>query len=326
LVIVVRHRLTRIVIPHRLSFMHDHLLVLLLRQHYVIASCLGTPEYTQSCDLYLPKSLRGPCKDVRSFIRSIINGRRPVMDIKNCVALVTGANRGLGKAYTDALLAAGAAKVYAGARDPGSIAITDNRVVPLRLDVTHPEQVYDATRACADLTLLINNAGIMKGSPMLAEDSEAAFRAEMEVNVFGVLRMVRAFAPVLANNGGGAIANMLSVVSWFVAPFNATYCASKHAAQALTDGIRIQLKAQGTQVIGVYAGYIDTDMAAGVDQSKTPPSQVAVRTLEGVRTGLDHVLADRRAEEIWLTMRANPAQIAAQMQRLWDERAKIAAA
>src|ERR1700684_664613 len=120
------------------------------------------------------------------------------MDIKNCVALVTGANRGLGKAYTDALLAAGAAKVYAGARDPGSIAITDSRVVPLRLDVTHPEQVDDATRACADVTLLINNAGIMKGSPMLAEDSEAAFRAEMEVNVFGVLRMVRAFSPVLA--------------------------------------------------------------------------------------------------------------------------------
>jgi NAD(P)-dependent dehydrogenase (short-subunit alcohol dehydrogenase family) len=171
------------------------------------------------------------------------------MNIENSIALVTGSNRGLGKAYTDALLAAGAAKVYAGARDPASVAVTDKRLVPVKLDVTQDGDVNAAAAACPDVNLLINNAGIMLASPMLVDGSETALRAEMEVNVFGMLRMVRAFAPVLAKNGGGAIANMLSVVSWFVFPLNATYCASKHAALALTEGVRIQLKAQRTQVV-----------------------------------------------------------------------------
>jgi NAD(P)-dependent dehydrogenase (short-subunit alcohol dehydrogenase family) len=187
------------------------------------------------------------------------------VNIENSIALVTGADRGLGKGYTDALPAAGAAKIYAAARDPASVAIADPRLVPIKL---------------------INNAGIMLASPMLAGGSEAALRAEMEVNVFGMLRMVRAFAPVLAKNRGGAIANVLSVVSWFVYPFNATYCASKHAALALTEGVRMQLKAQGTQVVAVYAGFIETDMAAGFDREKTPPRQVAERTLAGIRDGL----------------------------------------
>jgi NAD(P)-dependent dehydrogenase (short-subunit alcohol dehydrogenase family) len=239
------------------------------------------------------------------------------MEITNSVALVTGANRGLGKAYTDALLAAGAAKVYAGARRPSSIA--DPRVVPVQLDVTQPEDVNAAAETCADINLLINNAGIMLAKPMLAADSEAAFRAELEVNVFGVLRMVRAFAPVLAKNGGGAIANMLSVVSWFVYPYNATYCASKHAALALTDGVRIQLKTQGTQVVAVYAGFIETDMAASVDSPKVSPQQVAERTLAGIRSGQDHVHADESSERIWQAMKTDPAALHAQMQQQWDE-------
>ena len=244
------------------------------------------------------------------------------MNIENCIALVTGANRGLGKAYTDALLAAGAAKVYAGARDPASI--TDVRLVPVKLDVTHDSDVHAAAAACTDVNLLINNAGIMLASPVLAEGSEAALRAEMEVNVFGMLRMVRAFAPGLAKNGGGAIANMLSVVSWFVFPFNATYCASKHAALALTEGVRMQLKAQGTRVVAVYAGFIDTDMAAGFDREKTPPRQVAERTLAGIREGLNDVHADERSEAIWQAVRTDPAQLHAQMQQQWDERGAAA--
>jgi NAD(P)-dependent dehydrogenase (short-subunit alcohol dehydrogenase family) len=243
------------------------------------------------------------------------------MDIENSIALVTGANRGLGKAYTDALLAAGAAKVYAGARDPGSVMITDKRVVPVKLDVSQDKGVEAAAESCADVNLLINNAGIMLGSPMLADDSEAALRAEMEVNVFGMMRMVRSFAPVLAKNGGGAIANMLSVVSWFVYPFNATYCASKHAALALTEGVRIQLKSQDTQVVAVFAGFIDTDMAAGFDRVKTSPQQVAERTLAGIREGLDEVRADDRAETIWQAARTDPGGLRAQMQQEWDERA-----
>jgi NAD(P)-dependent dehydrogenase (short-subunit alcohol dehydrogenase family) len=239
------------------------------------------------------------------------------MEITNSVALVTGANRGLGKAYTDALLAAGAGKVYAGTRHPPSI--TDPRVVPLKLDVTQPEDVNAAAETCADVNLIVNNAGIMLAKPMLGPDSEAALRAEMEVNVFGVLHVVQAFAPVLAKNGGGAIANMLSVVSWFVYPYNATYCASKHAALALTDAVRIQLKAQGTQVVAVYAGYIDTDMAASVDSPKVSPQQVAERTLAGIRDGRDHVLADERSEQVWQAVKTDPAALHAQMQQRWDE-------
>jgi len=243
------------------------------------------------------------------------------MNIENSIALVTGSNRGLGKAYTDALLAAGAAKVYAGARDPASVAVTDKRLVPVKLDVTQDGDVNAAAAACPDVNLIINNAGIMLASPILVDGSETALRAEMEVNVFGMLRMVRAFAPVLARNGGGAIANMLSVVSWFVFPFNATYCASKHAALALTEGVRIQLKSQGTKVVAVYAGFIDTDMAAGFDREKTPPRQVAERTLDGIRNGLDNVHADARAEAVWQAMRTDPAGLRAQMQQQWDARA-----
>lgn len=245
------------------------------------------------------------------------------MNIEGSIALVTGANRGLGKAYAEALLAAGAAKVYAGARDPSTI--SDQRLTPIRLDVTSQGDIAAAAGACRDVNLLINNAGAMLMTPMLAEGSEAALRREMEVNVFGVLAMVGAFAPILAHNGGGAIANMLSVVSWYVYPFNATYCASKHAALAVTDAARIELKAQGTHVVGVYAGFIDTDMAAFIDQPKTPPRQVAERTLDGIRTGKDHVLADTRAEQMWQALRTDPAQVAHQMQQRWDLGAPSAA-
>lgn len=186
------------------------------------------------------------------------------MKIEGSAALVTGANRGLGKAYADALLAAGAAKVYAGARDPSLI--TDNRLIPVKLDITSSSDVAAASRRCEDVSILINNAGIMLMSPMLRDASDEALRREMEVNVYGLLAMIRAFAPILARNGGGTIANMLSIVSWFVYPFNATYCASKHAALAVSDAARIQLKSQGTHVVGVYAGLIDTEMASGYDQ------------------------------------------------------------
>jgi NAD(P)-dependent dehydrogenase (short-subunit alcohol dehydrogenase family) len=239
------------------------------------------------------------------------------MDIAGCTALVTGANRGLGKAYTEGLLAAGAAKIYAAARDPASI--TDKRLIPVKLDVTSPADVAAAVAACSDVNLLINNAGAMLATPLLTEASEAALRREMEVNVFGLLRMGQAFAPVLAANGGGAIANMLSVVSWYVYPFNATYCASKFAALAITDALRIQLKGQGTQVLGVYAGFIDTDMAARVEGDKTPPSQVAERTLEGIRTGQNHVRADQAAETLWAMSRREPEQLEARAQQLWNE-------
>jgi len=239
------------------------------------------------------------------------------MKIEGSVALVTGANRGLGRAYAAALLAAGAAKVYAGMRDPS--AVTDPRLVPMRLDVTRPEDIAAAASQCGDVDLLINNAGVMHSSAMLAEGSEAAMRAEMEVNVYGVLGMVRAFAPILKRNGGGAIVNVLSVVSWFTLPINATYCASKHAALVVTEAARIELKAQGTRVLGVHAGYIDTDMTAGLTQPKTSPQQVVARTLEALRSGSDLVLADDRAHHVWQATRTDPIGFAQGMQKLWDE-------
>ena len=240
------------------------------------------------------------------------------MQIEGAIALVTGANRGLGKAYAEALLAAGAAKVYAGARDPASI--NDSRVTAVKLDVTNRADIAAAAATCGDVTLLINNAGIMNASPALAPGSEDALRGEMEVNVFGLLAMMQAFAPVIGKNGGGTIANMLSVVSWMTSPFNATYGASKHAAEALTDAARIQLKAHKTHVVAVYAGFIDTDMAAGFNLPKTSPQQVAERTLDGVREGTDRVCADDRAEDVWKTMRSDPTIIDARMQASWDNR------
>ncbi|WP_413721239.1 SDR family oxidoreductase [Sodalis sp. RH24] len=240
------------------------------------------------------------------------------MQIEGSIALVTGANRGLGKAYAEALLNAGAAKVYAAARNPA--AITDPRLTPVKLDVTSPADVAAAALACADVTLLVNNAGILLQSPILAAGAGDAMRREMDVNVFGLLAMMTAFAPVLAKNGGGALVNMLSVVSWFTSPFNATYGASKHAALSITDAARIQLRAQGTRVIGVYAGFIDTDMTAGIDAAKVSPAQVAEQTLEGIRHDREHVLADKRARDVWDSLRRDPAAMEAQMQQLWDQR------
>jgi NAD(P)-dependent dehydrogenase (short-subunit alcohol dehydrogenase family) len=248
------------------------------------------------------------------------------MDIKGSLALVTGANRGLGKSFVEALLAQGAAKVYVATRTlpqaDGTEQGRDPRVTPVKLDVTSPEDISAVAARCTDLTLLVNNAGAMLMTPMLKDGSDAALRREMEVNVYGMLAMTRAFAPILAENGGGAIVNMLSVVSWFTVPFNATYCATKHAALVVSDASRIELKRQGTQVVGVYAGFIDTDMAADINQPKTSPRQVADRALEGVATRKDHVLADARAEEIWRTTREHPAQLAILQQHAWDTRPK----
>lgn len=240
------------------------------------------------------------------------------MRIAGSVALVTGANRGIGKAFVVALLAAGASRVYAGVRDVASI--TDSRVTAIELDVTSPATVAAARKRCPDVTLLINNAGIMRSSSMLAPGSAEAMQSEFDVNVFGMLAMIRAFAPVLAKNGGGAIVNMLSVVSWFTTPFNSTYCASKHAALSVSDSARIELHDQKTHVVGVYVGFVDTDMAAGIDLPKVQPLDVAGAALAGVEGGLDHVRVGERAVGMWDLSRNDPAQLERNMQAAWDAR------
>jgi len=237
--------------------------------------------------------------------------------IQGCVALVTGSNRGLGRTYCEGLLRAGAKKIYAAARDAAKISMNHPTLVPLRLDVTAPDDIGAAVDACADITLLVNNAGVLDNSPMLACAAEAAARHEMETNFFGLLGMIRGFAPVLAKNGGGTIVNVLSVASWFANPFMATYCASKAAAEMLTHAIRMQLRSQGTDVVGVYAGYIDTDMAAHVRHPKTSPEQVVERTFEGVENGQESVFADERAVDVDARVRLERAAFYAELLERW---------
>lgn len=213
------------------------------------------------------------------------------MKIDGSIVLVTGANRGLGRAFAQALLERGASKVYGGARDPGTV--TDPGVVPVRLDITDPAQVAAAAERCGDVTLLINNAGILRGGGLLGDPKGA--RAEMETNFFGTLEMSRAFAPLLA---GGALVNVLSVLSWLSLPQVASYAASKAAAWSLTNGLRNELRAQGTLVVGVHAGFIDTDMAAGVDGPKISPAEVVAQTLDAIEADREEVLADQVTREV----------------------------
>ncbi|MDG0853682.1 SDR family oxidoreductase [Roseateles puraquae] len=218
------------------------------------------------------------------------------MNLSHAVVLITGANRGLGRAFAEAALAAGAAKVYAAARDPASIDLPG--VVPLRLDVTDPAQVAAAAAECRDVTLLINNAGILRGGSLLATEALAAARAELETNFFGPWLLARAFAPVLAANGGGAVLNVLSALSWVSLPGSATYSASKAAAWALSNGLRQELRAQGTQVTSLHVGYMDTDMVRGVAGPKASPADVARQALQALAAGDFEVLADEVSRQV----------------------------
>ena len=218
------------------------------------------------------------------------------MKVKDSVALVTGANRGLGLAFAKALLAGGAKKVYAAARDPATVTLPG--LIPVKLDVTRPDEAAAAAAACGDVTLLINNAGIFLGDGETAAEAETNARRQMETNYLGVAHTTRAFAPVLAANGGGAIVNMLSVLSWVALPGTAAYSASKAAAWALTNATRIQLKEQGTQVVAVHAGYIDTDMVAGVEAPKTSPADVAAQALAMLEAGGFETLADDISRQV----------------------------
>ena len=242
------------------------------------------------------------------------------MKIAGCTALVTGANRGLGRAFVEALRGAGAAKIYAAARSIAGMA-PDGGVVPIQLDITKAEEVTDAAAACADVDLLINNAGVARFTPALGAPSIDNARLEMETNYYGTLSMCRAFAPVLGRNGGGTLVNMLSVVSFFNLPMQATYCASKAAEWSLTKAVRIELHAQGTRVIGVYAGYIDTDMAAGIANApKSGAADIAARVMEGIATDADDIFADQRSREVFDALRKDDRSFDANVQKLWDSR------
>jgi NAD(P)-dependent dehydrogenase (short-subunit alcohol dehydrogenase family) len=211
------------------------------------------------------------------------------MELKNTVAVVTGANRGLGRHLATQLLERGA-EVYAAARRPESVDLAG--VTPLRLDVTDEESVRAAARIASDATLLVNNAGISTGTRLLAGDLDAV-RLEMETNFFGPLAVTRTFAPVIEGNGGGAVLNVLSVLSWLHPAGLGAYAAAKAAAWALTDAAREELAPRGIAVSALHVGYMDTDMARVVPaDQKADPAEVAAQALDGIEQGLPEILAD----------------------------------
>lgn len=210
------------------------------------------------------------------------------MKLKDSTIFITGANRGLGLEFARQALAGGARKVYAGARDPSQVTLPG--VIPVALDVNDPAQVTAAAAACGDVTLVINNAGIANPKGLLAEDSIDAMQRMLETNLFGVLRVSQAFAPVLAANRGGALLNVLSVASWVSAPVLAGYSVSKAAAWSLTNGLRNELREQHTQVLGLHVGFIDTDLTQGFDAPKLAPDFVVKQTFEALEAGASEVM------------------------------------
>jgi NAD(P)-dependent dehydrogenase (short-subunit alcohol dehydrogenase family) len=228
----------------------------------------------------------------------------PALQIAGSTALVTGANRGLGKVLAEQLLDRGAKTVYAAARNPDSI--TDPRLTPIALDVTDPAAVAAAAERLTDVTLVINNAGVSGAGSLLTGDLDGA-RAELETNFFGPVNLTRAFAPVLAANGGGALVNVLSVLSWVALPQTGAYSASKAAAWSLTNSARAELRKQDTLVVGVHVAYMDTDMAAHVPGPKLAPAELAVQVLDAVETGQEEVLGDEVTRGAKAGLSAAPA-------------------
>jgi NAD(P)-dependent dehydrogenase (short-subunit alcohol dehydrogenase family) len=237
------------------------------------------------------------------------------MKIEGATALVTGANRGLGSAIAQALVDSGA-RVYGGARDPASI--TNDRIIPVRLDVTNDDDIVNAALGCTDVSIVVNNAGILRQSASLADGGIEAARAEMETNYFGSMRVARAFAPVLRDNGGGALVNVLSVLSFISMPQGATYSASKSAAWSLTNALRIELRRQGTLVVAVHAGFIDTDMAAGVTGEKVSPESVAKQIVAAVASDAEEVLADATSEMVKAALPNDLTTLYPALQAQWD--------
>jgi NAD(P)-dependent dehydrogenase (short-subunit alcohol dehydrogenase family) len=218
------------------------------------------------------------------------------MKLQDAIVLITGANRGIGFAFAEAALARGARKVYAGTRNPSSI--NTPGLVPVKLDVTSDHEVADAAGICGDVTLVVNNAGIAQSGGLLDPEATEAARAQFETNVFGIVRMTQAFAPVLAKNGGGAFLNVLSAASWINSGAMTAYAASKAAAWSLTNGLRNELRQQRTQVLGLHVGFVDTDITRGLDVIKVSPQSVATAAFDALEAGASEVLADERARTV----------------------------
>jgi NAD(P)-dependent dehydrogenase (short-subunit alcohol dehydrogenase family) len=226
------------------------------------------------------------------------------MKLEDAIVLITGANRGIGLAFAEAALARGARKVYACARNPSSI--TTAGAIPVQLDVTSDHNVAAAARLCSDVSLLINNAGIARPGGLLNPEANEAARAQFDTNVFGIVRVTQAFAPILARNGGGAFLNVLSAASWINSGAMTAYAVSKAAAWSLTNGLRNELRQQGTHVLGLHVGFVDTDLARGLDVVKVSPQSVVAAAFDALEAGASEVLADDRARTVKRGLTAEP--------------------
>lgn len=235
------------------------------------------------------------------------------MQVQGAIALVTGANGGIGQYYIQGLQAAGATRIYAGARNPDSlkeIAATDpDRIIPIPLDITDEASVKAAAEAYSDVNLLINNAGVGFNQRLVADVNFDKMRSEIEVNYFGTLRMCLAFAPVLKANGGGAIVNMLTILAKVNFPLNASYCASKAAALLATQGIRAELASQKTLVVGVMPGTVDTGMSKDFPPPKVAPEEVVRVALQAVVDEVEDAYPGEQAQQMQEQLLLNPKAV-----------------
>jgi NAD(P)-dependent dehydrogenase (short-subunit alcohol dehydrogenase family) len=226
------------------------------------------------------------------------------MKISGSTALVTGASRGLGRHFARQLLERGATRVYATARNPALVDVPGADVLPL--DITSPSSVAAAAAAAGDVTLLVNNAGVSTFQNLVTGDLDK-IRQELDTHFYGTLAVVRAFAPVLAANGGGAILNVLSRMSWLSYDGANSYAAAKAAQWSLTNGVRLELARQGTLVSAVLLSATDTDMMAGWDIPKNDPADVVRQALDGIEAGQLEIIADEDTARAKADLSADPA-------------------